>query len=285
MRKPRNPLPHSPFPRVSPEEEIKNIDAFFQNIKTKTGRKKIILGISGGIDSATSFNVIARNFETSDIIAVHLPYYEDSSDDFFETISPINLPPENIILSPIKDSVDAIAKSVGIPVGAGMIGNGSFARPWRAQDDKAHNVRLGNIMARVRMIHLFDLAKKLDGLVCGTENRSEYYLGYFTRFGDAASDIEPIAHLYKTEIRALATYLGVPKKIVTKAPSAGLWDGQTDEEEMGFTYEEADLVLYYYFDQKKTKEEIMTMGYSSVSEIISRTLSQSFKHEVPYCID
>jgi len=272
-------LPHSPFPRVSPEEELKNIDAFIKNKKTKTGRKKIILGVSGGIDSATSFNVIARNYEKSDIIAVHLPYYESSSDDFFETISPIKLPPENIILSPIKDSVDAIAKSVGIPASAGMTGNGSFAR---AQDDKSQNVRLGNIMARVRMIHLYDLAKKYDGLVCGTENRSEYFLGYFTRFGDAASDLEPIAHLYKTEIRALATYLGVPKKIVTKAPTAGLWDGQTDEEEMGFSYEEADPVLYYYFEQKRPIEEIISMGYPNGKRIIDHALFQSFKHEVPY---
>lgn len=264
------PLPHSPFPRVPPEEEIKKIDAFIQKIKRKTGRKKIILGVSGGIDSATSFNVIVRNYEKSDIIAVHLPYYEHSSDDFFETISPINLPPENILLSPIKDSVDAIAKSVVVSEG---------------RDDKLHRVRLGNIMARVRMIHLFDLAKKYDGLVCGTENRSEYYLGYFTRFGDAASDLEPIAHLYKTEIRELATFLGIPKKIVTKAPSAGLWDGQTDEEEFGFSYEEADPVLYYYFEQKRPLEEIISMGYLQGMRIIEHTLSQSFKHEVPYYLN
>jgi len=263
------PLPHSPFPRVRPEEEIKNIDAFIQKIKRKTGRKKIIVGVSGGIDSATSFNVITRNYEKSDIIAVHLPYYEDSSDDFFETISPIKLPPENVILSPIKGSVDTIAQCVGISEG---------------QDDKLHNIRLGNIMARVRMIHLFDLAKKYDGLVCGTENRSEYYLGYFTRFGDAASDIEPIAHLYKTEIRALGSHLGVPQKIVTKAPTAGLWDGQTDEQEMGFSYEEADPVWYYYFEQKRSLEEIISMGYSNGARIIKHALSQSFKHEVPYQI-
>ena len=110
-----------------------------------------------------------------------------------------------------------------------------------AADDQ---LRLGNIMARVRMICLYDLAKQLDALVCGTENKSEKYLGYFTRFGDEASDIEPIMHLYKTEVYELAKHLGIPGAIVAKPPSADLWSEQTDERELGFSYKEADQVLH-----------------------------------------
>jgi len=108
---------------------------------------------------------------------------------------------------------------------------------------KKDKVRLGNILARVRMICLFDLAKKLGALVVGTENKSEKMLGYFTRFGDEASDLEPIVHLYKTEVIKLAKELGVPAAIIKAAPTAGLWPGQTDEAELGMTYAEIDARL------------------------------------------
>ncbi|MBI2190192.1 MAG: NAD(+) synthase, partial [Candidatus Levybacteria bacterium] len=136
----------------------------------------------------------------------------------------------SFILS-IKSIVDKLAKTLGV-------------QPLK------DSIRLGNIMARVRMILLYDLAKKHQALVCGTENRSEYHLGYFTRFGDEASDFEPIRHLYKTQVYQLASYLGVPKTVIDKKPTAGLWAEQTDEGEFGFSYKEADPVLYLYFDKK-----------------------------------
>jgi len=146
------------------------------------------------------------------------------------------------------------------------------------------NVRLGNIMARVRMIILYDLAKKHNALVCGTENKSENLLGYFTRFGDQASDFEPIQHLYKTQVYQLAKFLGVPKNIVEKTPTAGLWHGQTDEEEFGFTYKEADQVLSYFYDKKLKLEEIKKMGFTNADKIINFSLRNSYKHSAPYTL-
>ena len=137
-------------------------------------------------------------------------------------------------------------------------------------------------MARIRMIFLYDLAKKHNALVCGTENKSEFYLGYFTRFGDEASDFEPIRHLYKTQIYQLADYLNLPKKIVSQSPTAGLWIGQTDEKDFGFSYQEADMVLNLYLDQKKSLEEITSKNFPHGKKIIARVSKNSFKHLSPY---
>jgi NAD+ synthase len=136
------------------------------------------------------------------------------------------------------------------------------------------------------MICVFDIAKKLDALVVGTENKSEHYLGYFTRFGDAASDIEPICHLYKTQVRQLAQFIHLPEIFLTKAPSAGLWIGQTDEAEMGFSYAKADQVLEKLIDEHTPVEDIQIAGVSAevVQKIIAQLETMQFKREVPYML-
>lgn len=125
--------------------------------------------------------------------------------------------------------------------------------------------------------------KKIKGLVVGTENKSEYHLAYFTRFGDEASDIEPIQHLYKTQIYELAKHLGVPEQVLNAKPTAGLWEGQSDEKEFGFTYKEADQVMYLHFDKKQSREEIKKQ-FPNAEKIISWCEKNDFKHHVPYTI-
>ena len=134
------------------------------------------------------------------------------------------------------------------------------------------------------MILLFDLAKRENALVLGTENKTEHLLGYFTRFGDEASDVEPIRNLYKTQVRQLAPYLGIPKKIIEKTPTAGMWAGQTDEGEFGFTYEDADKILTLYREQKKTAEEIGKEGLKKdvIEKVLGRMKVNEFKHRLPY---
>ena len=134
-------------------------------------------------------------------------------------------------------------------------------------------------MARVRMIILYDLAKRHNCLVCGTENKSELYLGYFTRFGDEASDFEPIQQLYKTQVYQLAEYLNVPKEIINQIPTAGLWENQTDEKDFGFSYKEADRVLDLYLKNKK-----ILKTFPNSKEIIARIEKNSFKHNLPYLV-
>jgi NAD+ synthase len=131
------------------------------------------------------------------------------------------------------------------------------------------------------MMLLYDTAKSKKALVCGTENRSEHLLGYYTRFGDEASDLEPIKHLYKTQIYQLADFLKIPQQIIDKKPSAGLWPGQTDSDELGFTYEEADPVLHLYFDKNKSLKEIKL---PKTKKIIMCVKKNKFKKAVPYCL-
>ncbi len=141
-------------------------------------------------------------------------------------------------------------------------------------------------MVRMRMILLYDLSKKYNALVLGTENKTEHLLGYFTRFGDEASDIEPLQNLYKTQVKQLASYLGVPEEIIKKPPTAGMWQGQTDEGEFGFTYEEADQILSLWHDKKADREVIIKAGFSpdTVDKVIKRVTDNSFKHNLPYTL-
>ena len=149
------------------------------------------------------------------------------------------------------------------------------------KESKHFNIRKGNLAARIRMMLLYDTAKKKNLLVCGTENRSEHLLGYYTRFGDEASDLEPIKHLYKTQVYKLAEYLDIPQSIIDKKPSAGLWPGQTDSDELGFTYQEADPVLHLYFDKNIPIEKI---GLPKNEKIIKWVEKNKFKTKVPYSL-
>jgi len=249
---------------INPEREIKKIADFLKRVRKSTGINNIVIGQSGGIDSATCFYLIKQIYPPENIYPAILNYYPKDNRVIKNMFFEAKIPRQNILDISIKPMVEELQK--------------------RLDPGNTSPVRKGNLMARVRMTVLFDLAKKVDGLVCGTENKSEHFLGYFTRFGDAASDVEPITHLYKTQIVQLAKYLKVPTEIIKAAPTAGLWDGQTDEKELGFTYREADQVLYLYLDKKIKVEKIIKMGFKKTEKIIDQVKNNQFKHKVPYFI-
>ena len=252
--------------RINPEFEKKRILDFFEKKFIQTGFHQASIAVSGGIDSATSLYLLREYFSSDQIFVSHLYYFDKTTDKFKAIINGLGIPEKNIMLSPIKNIVDTIATQRNI----------------KNPSNETERIRLGNIMARVRMILHYDFSREHNALVVGTENRSEYHLGYFTRFGDEASDMEPLHHLYKTQVYQLARALRVPQEIIESRPSAGLWESQTDASELGFTYEEADPVLYLHFDEKKSRQEIQSLGYSKVKEIIDVASRNSFKHEVPY---
>lgn len=240
----------------NPDQSYKDIINFLLSIVQKTGKQTLIVAVSGGIDSALSLTLAVKAVGSHNVHAVFLPYKNQSTTDSKEIARWNNLSTENIHEVPIGVEVDTLAEKLG------------------AASDV---VRLGNIMARVRMIAVYDLAKKLDALVCGTENKSEKYLGYFTRFGDEASDIEPLQHLYKTQVRQLVEHLEMPLVFLEKPPSAGLWQDQTDESELGFSYKEADKALTELIDGEEAGAD------QAVKEkVMARVKSQHFKQEVPY---
>lgn len=250
---------------LNTKETAQRIQDWIMQTVTTAGLCKLIIGISGGVDSAITAVLAVQAIGKQNVSLVMMPYGEDGKgavNDAMLIVKKLQLPKEQVFLINIKRPVDAILKHT--------IGSTELHR--------------GNVMARVRMIYLFDLAKKAEALVCGTENRTEHYLGYFTRFGDEASDLEPIRNLYKTQVWEVAKYLEIPEKIITNPPTAGLWKNQTDEDELGFTYKDADKVLYYYFDKKLPADQIVTKGIAKeiVVKVLERVAKNDFKHRLPY---
>ncbi|HSX09647.1 MAG TPA: NAD(+) synthase [Candidatus Saccharimonadales bacterium] len=251
---------------IDPQKEKDRIITFLKDTFESQHISKAVIGVSGGIDSAVSFALLKEACKPEDILVAHLYYFESKFGEMEKFVTDCQIPQKNIYHISIKKAVDIIVELQHI------------------EEDELKNVRIGNIAARVRMIVLYDLAKKTNALVCGTENKSENLLGYFTRFGDQASDIEPIEHLYKTQIVAMAKFLHIPETIITQAPSAGLWVGQTDEGQFGFSYEEADQVLFLHLEKNVSVEEIESEGYPNAKKIIDWHTSYLFKHQTPYTI-
>lgn len=202
----------------------------------------VVLGLSGGVDSALSAALAADALGADRVHAFMLPYRSSNPDSLADAESvaqALGLTGTTIDITPM---VDVYFQNLG---------------------DEADRVRLGNKMARERMSILFDQAKRLGCLVLGTSNKTEILLGYSTIFGDNASSINPLGDLYKQQVWQLARHLDVPNRVIDKAPSADLWPDQTDEGELGFDYPTADEVLYLLFNRGWTQEEVVAVGYSA----------------------
>ncbi len=250
---------------INPAKTSEEIVSFIKTTFNKAGFTKAVIGLSGGVDSSASLYLGVKALGAENIYVGLFPYGGWNREDLEDAkliLRELKIPTENIILLDIKPSADKII----------------------AVDPVMDELRRGNIMVRIRMILLYDLAKKYNSLVLGTENKTEYLLGYFTRYGDEASDVEPLRQLYKTQVRQLAGYLKLPQKIIQKAPTAGMWQGQTDEEEFGFTYEEADKILHLYIDRKEPVEEIVQLGIQLeiVNKVIDRLKRNEFKHNLSH---
>lgn len=254
----------------NPVTESNRIIDFIKITFEQTQKATAVIGLSGGIDSAVSFALTARSIGADHIQAFHLPSKTTNPEhlkDIQALISNTKFPISNFHNIPIYSIIQKSWRII------------KHHSPLAADDTfKATNrLRLANLAARIRMMLLFDAAKKYDALVIGTENRSESMLGYFTRFGDSASDLEPIAHLFKTQVIEMAQYLEIPEAFIKKSPSADLWPGQTDETELGFSYAEADPILMQ-LDQGQTPIEPLA------EKIIAAVNRNKFKHQVPYVI-
>lgn len=252
-------------PKINPQKTVEKLQNFIQTVCKKENITDVLIGVSGGVDSATCLSLAVNALGKSHIHPILLPYGKLSSEGTWDAMLIINhlkIPKSQIATVDIKPFTD------------------SFAHYDKSMDEG----RLGNVMARMRMMVLFDLSKKFNRLVVGTENKTEHLLGYYTRFGDEASDIEPIKDFYKTQVYQLAEYLNVPEKIISKKPTAGLWQGQTDEGEFGFSYQIADEVLYLYSEKKLSKSRIISEGYDkkTVERIWWWIEKGEFKDRVPY---
>jgi NAD+ synthase len=239
----------------------KILTGFIQTELSRAGFNKAIIGLSGGIDSALSCYLAAEAVGAQNVLAVRMPYKTSSQDSLDDAELVIKALGVQSLTIPISEMVDPLIERF-----PGM-----------------ENRRKGNIMARQRMIILFDQSEAFHGLVVGTSNKTEILLGYSTWYGDSACAINPIGDLYKAQVRQLSRALGVPASILDKAPSADLWEGQTDEGELGFTYDQADQILHLLIDQRYTPQEVVDAGYSEafVKSILQRVRRYQFKRVLP----
>lgn len=229
----------------------------------RIGINKAVIGLSGGIDSAVSAFLAVKALGNKNVTCLLMPYRTSSEDSLSDALNAAEILKVKTRIIDISRSVDSVIESLG--------------------DKKISNVRKGNIMARIRMILLYDESAKNNALVIGTSNKTEILLGYSTIFGDSASAINPIGDLYKTQLRGLAAYLNVPGNIINKKPSADLWKGQTDEGELGFSYEEVDKYLFSKIDERKSDEYFKKEGYSDkfIKKINSLVIRSQFKRLPP----
>jgi len=218
------------------------LKSFLLNEIRKFGFSSIVLGLSGGIDSAVVCELAVRALGAKNVLALMMPYASSSADSLEHAelmIQKLGIQSEEIAITPV---VDAFFSSV----------------------PKDQLLRRGNIMARTRMVFLYDVSARDGRLVAGTSNKTELLLGYGTLFGDMASAVNPIGDLYKTQIRGLARHLGIPEPLIVKSPSADLWEGQSDEADLGFSYEEVDLLLYLMLEKRMDKQAILGEGVSDL---------------------
>lgn len=235
--------------------------AFLRDETRRTGLGKLVIGLSGGIDSAVAALLAARAVGPENLHAVAIPSAESS--------------PQSLA------DAQAVAAAGGFGLEVIPIGDAAAGLVPRLAD--LTPLRRGNVMARLRMIVLYDVSARVGGLVVGTSNKTEILLGYGTLHGDMACALNPLGDLWKGQVRRLARHLGVPAQVIAKPPTADLWAGQTDEDEMGFTYDDADAVLARLVDLRKSVAEVVADGFPEalVRRIESRMVRNQFKRRPP----
>jgi NAD+ synthase len=251
----------TPFADIDYELVHRILIRFLQSEIGRTGLERGILGLSGGLDSALVAYLAVEALGVDRVTAVSMPYRSSSEESRSHArlvASATGLELLEVDISPMVDS-------------------------YYKNEPDASTLRRGNKMARERMSILYDLSAEKGALVLGTSNKSELFLGYGTAFGDLASAVNPIGDLYKSEVRQLSRLLGVPTEIVDKPPSADLFAGQSDEEDLGFSYDEVDPLLRLMLDERRNTEECVEEGFDRalverVTEMIRRS---QFKRRLP----
>lgn len=247
--------------KIDPQNTINKISEFIKQNLKQAGFSKLLLGLSGGIDSALSCFLVANAIGKENVLGIRMPYKtssEASLVDAQKVIDQLGIESKTIEITPFVEPLLEL-----IPLGEG--------------------VRRGNVMARMRMIVLYDQSVEYSGLVVGTGNKTEILLGYSTQYGDAACAFNPLGDLYKAQVVQLAKYLEIPENIISKAPSADLWEGQTDEAELGFTYQEADEILFNLFEKGFSRKQLLEKGFKDelINKVISRIRKNEFKRSLP----
>lgn len=246
---------------IHPGLARKILTGFIRSEITRAGFSRAVLGLSGGIDSALSCALAAEALGPQNVLAVRMPHKQSSPDSLTDA--------------------QAVAEALGVRMET--IDITDMVEPLLRRDPKMSRVRQGNLMARARMIVLYDQSEVFKGLVVGTSNKTEILLGYTTLWGDMASALNPLGDLYKTQLRQLAREMQLPAAVLDKPASADLWPGQTDEGDLGLTYERVDQLLYLLFDRRFTAQDCVEAGFERgfVEDVLGRVRRSQFKRVLP----
>lgn len=246
---------------INTERTRQVLTDFIHREVTGAGFLRAVIGLSGGVDSSLSCYLAVEALGPENVLAVRLPY---------KTSSAGSLEHAQMVI----DALGVQSKTISIT---------EMVDPLFRRFPEADQVRRGNVMARIRMTILYDQSAAFRGLVVGTGNKTEILLGYTTLYGDSACAFNPIGDVFKNQVRQLARAIGVPQPIIDKPPSADLWEGQTDEGELGFTYEDVDKLLYFLVDQRCHPTDCVEAGFSEsfVREVIERVRRNHFKRILP----
>ena len=237
------------------------LTGFIRSEITRAGFSRAMIGLSGGLDSVLACTLATEALGAENVLAVRMPY---------KTSNPDSLSHAQMIIDKLG------IRSLTIPIT-------EIVQPLMDRYPAASQIRQGNMMARARMIVLYDQSEEFHGLVVGTSNKTEILLGYSTQYGDSACALNPLGDLYKTQIRQLASAMDVPSEIIQKPPSADLWVGQTDEDELGFSYHDVDQLLYLMVDQRYSPQDCIEAGFSKdfVDNVVRRIQRSHYKRVMP----
>ena len=259
-----SPEEPAPLPQIDAAQAVEVITGFIGSQLAQTGFRRLVVGLSGGVDSATTAFLAVRAAGADNVLGVRMAYRTSSPDseaDALAVVEALGCRTERVDISPMVDPMLALIDG----------------------DEAATRVRRGNVMARQRMIVLYDRSAAFDALVIGTSNKTEALLGYGTLWGDMAAAIQPIGDLYKSQLREVAECLGVPERILAKPPSADLWPGQTDETELGASYDDLDRILYALVDRRWSQDRCVRAGLDAdlVARVATLVARMEFKRQVP----
>lgn len=255
----------APLPQIEPAQATEVIVGFIRAQMEQAGFERIVIGLSGGVDSAAVAYLCARAVGAENLLGIRMPYRtssESAETDALRVVDDLGCRTERVDISPMVDPMLELVTG---------------------DDEAALRVRRGNVMARQRMIVAFDRSAAWDALVAGTSNKTESLLGYGTLYGDMAAAFLPIGDLYKTQLRDVARHLGVPEQIVGKPPSADLWPGQTDEGELGRSYDMLDRALFALIDRRWSVDRCVGAGLPrELVEWVERRVARTeFKRQLP----